>query len=60
MMYRAFPLFVFFAVAVLPSGCASVDEDAADQMDAFHSTPEKPEDAHGWGANVQPMGGEQH
>jgi hypothetical protein len=57
MKFRFFPLFFLLAVAVLPSGCASSEEAADDQMNAFQSTPEKPEDSHGWGANVEGMGG---
>ena len=28
-------------------------------MNTFQSTPEKPDDSHGWGANLQGMGGQQ-
>jgi hypothetical protein len=59
MNFRLFPLFLLFAVALLPSGCASTEEASDDQLNTFQSTPEKPEDSHGWGANVGGLGGQQ-
>jgi hypothetical protein len=55
MTFRIFPLLMLLAVALLPSGCASSDEQA-DDPSTFQASPEKPEDSHGWGANVQGMG----
>jgi len=49
-------LLLLLAAALLPSGCASMDESADDQLDTYHSTPDKPEDDHGWGTSVQGMG----
>jgi uncharacterized protein YceK len=56
MILRLFPLLLLLAVAVLPSGCASTEETSDDQMESYHSTPDKPEDDHGWGANLQGLG----
>jgi uncharacterized protein YceK len=46
-------------IAISLSGCASTDDPSDDQLSTFQSTPEKPEDSHGWGANLQGMGGAQ-
>jgi hypothetical protein len=55
MPLRLFPFLILLATALLPSGCASSDE-RADDASIFQAAPEKPEDNHGWGANVQGMG----
>ena len=59
MILRLFPLFLLLAIAVLPSGCASTEDTSDDQLGTFQSTPEKPEDSHGWGTSVQGLGGGQ-
>jgi len=50
MIPRFLSLGLLVAIAIFSSGCASMDESADDQMNAFHSTPENPDDSHGWGA----------
>jgi hypothetical protein len=57
MIVRLFPFFVLLAVALIPSGCASSDDTTADDPSTFQATPEKPEDSHGWGANIQGLSG---
>jgi hypothetical protein len=57
MIPRFFSLLILLAVAVLPAGCASVNESGDDQMNTFQSTPEQPGDSHGWGANLQGLSG---
>jgi uncharacterized protein YceK len=58
MIFRLFSLVFLLAVAFLPSGCASTEDSADDQMNTFQSTPQKPDDDHGWGANLQGAGGQ--
>jgi len=57
MILRLFALLFLFAIAVVPSGCASTENTSDDQMESFHSTPDKPDDDHGWGANLQGLSG---
>jgi hypothetical protein len=38
MLARIFCLFLVLAAALLPSGCASMDESADDQLNTYHST----------------------
>jgi hypothetical protein len=46
------------AVALALVACAdSGDADQAGEYDTFHSTPDKPDDGHGWGVSVQKQGG---
>jgi hypothetical protein len=54
MLARIFCLFLLLGAALLPSGCASVDESADDQMNAYHSTSSSQSsgDDHGWGTGV--------
>ncbi len=52
---------VFLILAMLLAGfalggCASETNDQADDLNTFTPTPEKPEDSHGWGYNVQSGG----
>jgi len=58
MSARIFCLCLLLAAALLPSGCASQDESADDQMNAYHSTPvQSTNDDHGWGTGVSLGGG---
>jgi uncharacterized protein YceK len=53
MFARILGLSLLLAAALLPSGCASLDESADDQMNAYHSTPvQSTSDDHGWGTGV--------
>ena len=49
MIPRLLSLGILLALALLPSGCASMDQSSDEQMQTYHSTPEQAEDAHGWG-----------
>ena len=52
---RIFCLVLLLAVALLPTGCAS-DEDQQTQLDTYHATPEAAGDDHGWGTSISPIG----
>jgi uncharacterized protein YceK len=58
MFPRVLTLLLLLAAALLPSGCASVEESSDDQMNTFHDTPESAGDDHGWGTSIQ-AGGKQ-
>ncbi|HEX4141202.1 MAG TPA: hypothetical protein VHY09_12695 [Candidatus Methylacidiphilales bacterium] len=57
MFTRIFCLSLLLVAALLPSGCAAMDESADDQMNTYHSTPvQSTSDDHGWGTGVS-LGG---
>jgi uncharacterized protein YceK len=53
---RVLSLTLLLAAVLMFSGCASMDESADDQLNAYHSTPATPGDNHGWGASLEGAG----
>jgi hypothetical protein len=52
MIPRVLLLLVLAPIALLPSGCASTEDATTDDSSTWQASPEKPDDSHGWGANV--------